>query len=225
MTFADLMAMKRVSDPQISPSGKWVMFSVTDVSLEANTKVNHLWVVPIAGASPGNPERQVTFGAGEGNGRFAPDGSAVSFTEGDQIVTAKWGEADGSVAAAHTATAKIAGGADGAIWSPDSKRLMFVAQVYPECSDKAAWAEEDACDAARDAAADKSPVKAQVFTGLLYRHWNAYTGYKRSHVLVMDADGSHVPRPDARRARWGMRRRRRFRSVGRWGTVGRAGLA
>ncbi len=36
------MAMKRVSDPQISPSGKWVMFSVTDVSLEKNTKVNHL---------------------------------------------------------------------------------------------------------------------------------------------------------------------------------------
>ena len=34
MTFEDLMAMKRVSDPQISPSGKWVMFSVTDVSLE-----------------------------------------------------------------------------------------------------------------------------------------------------------------------------------------------
>ncbi len=32
MTFADLMAMKRVSDPQISPSGKWVLFSVTDVS-------------------------------------------------------------------------------------------------------------------------------------------------------------------------------------------------
>ena len=45
MTFADMMAMKRVSDPQISPSGKWVLFSVTDVSLEKNTKVNHLWVV------------------------------------------------------------------------------------------------------------------------------------------------------------------------------------
>ena len=49
MTFADLMAMKRVSDPQISPSGKWVMFSVTDVSLETNTKVNHLWVVGLGG--------------------------------------------------------------------------------------------------------------------------------------------------------------------------------
>ena len=51
MTFADLMAMKRVSDPQISPSGKWVMFSVTDVSLEKNTKVNHLWVVPLSPSS------------------------------------------------------------------------------------------------------------------------------------------------------------------------------
>ena len=55
MTFADLMAMKRVSDPQISPSGKWVMFSVTDVSLEKNSKVNHLWVVPLAGGAAGKP--------------------------------------------------------------------------------------------------------------------------------------------------------------------------
>src|ERR1022692_4889395 len=47
MTFADMMAMKRVSDPQISPSGRWVLFSVTDVSLEKNTKVNHLWVVSL----------------------------------------------------------------------------------------------------------------------------------------------------------------------------------
>src|ERR1035437_8116180 len=49
ITFADLMAMKRVSDPQISASGKWVMFSVMDVSLEKNTKVNHLWVVGLGG--------------------------------------------------------------------------------------------------------------------------------------------------------------------------------
>src|ERR1035437_10108096 len=76
MTFADMMAMKRVSDPQISPSGKWVLFSVTDVSLEKNTKVNHLWVVVLNSGSGGGTnagilpsgqndkqsgERQVTF--------------------------------------------------------------------------------------------------------------------------------------------------------------------
>src|ERR1035437_1834164 len=105
MTFADLMAMKRVSDPQISASGKWVMFSVMDVSLEKNTKVNHLWVVAL-GSGGGTEadssaalrndkqsalrndkqgglrndkqeERQVTFGDGESNGRFSPDGKWV----------------------------------------------------------------------------------------------------------------------------------------------------
>ncbi len=194
MTFKDLMAMKRVSDPQISSSGKWVMFSVTDVSLEANTKVNHLWVVPIGGSTPQNPERQITFsdkGVGETNGRFSPDGKSVSATSDGQIVVDPWDEAAGTMKFVGMKTT-VAGGLDGAIWSPDSKRLLAVAQVYPECSDKATWLEEDACDAAMDAAADKSLVKAQVFTGLLYRHWNAYTGYKRSHVLVMDADGTHL---------------------------------
>src|SRR6202453_1048545 len=76
MTFADLMAMKRVSDPQISPSGKWVLFSVMDVSLEKNTRTNHLWIVPLAGGK----ERQLTTGDGESNGRFSPDGKTISLT-------------------------------------------------------------------------------------------------------------------------------------------------
>jgi predicted phage tail protein len=46
MTFADLQRIKRIGDPQISASGKWVMFSATDVDLEKNTKVSHRWVEP-----------------------------------------------------------------------------------------------------------------------------------------------------------------------------------
>jgi dipeptidyl aminopeptidase/acylaminoacyl peptidase len=198
MTFADLMAMKRVSDPQVSPSGKWVLFSVTEVSLEKNTKVNHLWVVPL-GAEPmsqnrdmGHPaERQLTFGDGESNGRFSPDDKWVSISEKDQIYLAAWDEAKGSVGDAKALTT-IAGGADGAIWSPDSKRLLLVASVYPECSARATWAEEDACDKAKDEAAEANPSKAQLFTHLLYRHWNAFTGERRSHVLVVNADGGGV---------------------------------
>src|ERR1700761_8504207 len=80
MTFADLQRMKRVSDPQISPSGKWVMFSATEVDLEKNTKVNHLWVVPMEGGK----ERQVTFWKeGESGGRFSPDGRQVLFVSAD----------------------------------------------------------------------------------------------------------------------------------------------
>jgi dipeptidyl aminopeptidase/acylaminoacyl peptidase len=220
MTFADLMAMKRVSDPQISPSGKWVMFSVTEVSLAKNTKVNHLWVVPLAGTGgpekripfgddkqkgddkPKSPaERQVTFGPGEANGRFSPDGKWVSWTAdwpqngsaaAPQIWLAGWDEATGRVSGARALT-QVSTGADGAIWSPDSQRLMFVSSVYPKCSDKAGWIEEEGCDRAKDEAAAKDPVKAQVWEGLLYRHWDHYVGEKRSHVLVVSArDGAAV---------------------------------
>jgi dipeptidyl aminopeptidase/acylaminoacyl peptidase len=185
MTFQDLMAMKRVSDPQVSPSGKWVLFSVTDVSLEKNSKTNHLWVVPIGGGK----EVQVTTGEGESNGRFSPDGKMVALSMKGQIYEMPWDESAGKLGAPVQVT-NVNGGADGAIWSPDSKRLMFVASVYPECSDKP-WAEEDACDKAKGDAAEASPVKAQLFTGLLYRHWNAYTGERRSHVAVVNAaDGS-----------------------------------
>jgi dipeptidyl aminopeptidase/acylaminoacyl peptidase len=185
MTFADLQIMKRVSEPQISPSGKWVMFSVTDVSLEKNSRTNHLWVVPLTGGK----ETQITSGDGESNGRFSPDGRLISLTMKDQIFEMPWNEAKGTVGKAIQVT-NVDGGADGAIWSPDSKRLMFVGSVYPECSDLGDWAKEDACDKAKNEAADKSPVKAMIFDHLLYRHWNAFTGEKRSHVLLVDsADG------------------------------------
>jgi dipeptidyl aminopeptidase/acylaminoacyl peptidase len=233
MTFQDLMAMKRVSDPQVSPSGKWVMFGVTDVSLEKNTKVNHLWVVglsnPTSDEKPsdmGHPsaERQVTFGAGESSGRFSPDGKWVSYTLGDDVWLAAWDEAAGKVGEAKPLTRVSGGGADGAVWSPDSKRLMFTAMVWPECSVKvtdptrddravtdgapgvvvggtrsvaawkgaepAGWAEEDACDHAKDAAVAATPVKGQVWDGLLYRHWDHWTGEKRTHILVVNVDGS-----------------------------------
>ena len=189
MTFADLMAMKRVSDPQVSVSGKWVLFSVTDVSLEKNTKTNHLWVVPVDGSEK---ERQVTFSTGESNGRFSPNGQFVMFTGApndtdavSRIAIATWDEATGKLGVARTLDA-VSGDADGAIWSPDSRHFLFTTEVYPECSDKSTWTDEDACDKAKDDAATKDPVKAQVWDHLLYRHWNAYTGKKRSHIILAD---------------------------------------
>ncbi len=188
ITFADLMAMKRVSDPQISPSGKWVLFSVTDVSLEKNTKTNHLWAVPLDGSAK---EHQVTSGDGESNGRFAPDGKTIALTMKDQIYEMPWDDAAGRVGDSMQVT-NANGGADGAIWSPDSKRLLFTVSVYPECSDLGDWAKEDACDAEKQKAADASPVKAQIWDSLLYRHWDHFTGKRRSHIAVVDADGHNL---------------------------------
>jgi len=204
MTFADLQRMKRVSDPQVSPSGKWVMFSVTDVDLDKNSKVNHLWVVPMA-AAPGKgegtvaKERQVTFWKdGESGGRFSPDGKQVAFVATDsttglsQIFLAAWDDEAGTLGTPKRLTS-LSTEADGVVWSPNSNRILFVSRVYPECSDEATWTDEDLCNKKKDDAATANPVKAQIFEHLLYRHWNSYIGPKRSHVLVVSAtDGNAV---------------------------------
>jgi dipeptidyl aminopeptidase/acylaminoacyl peptidase len=213
MTFADLQQMKRVSDPQVSPSGKWVMFSVTEVDLEKNSKVNHLWVLPLdshnakadssaSGRSDGqknDAERKVTSSKeGESDGRFSPDGRQVSFIATDsetglsQIFLASWDDAAGTLGAPRRLT-NVSSEADGAVWSPNSKRILFASRVYPECSDATSWVNEDLCDKKKDDADAANPVKAQVFEHLLYRHWNSYVGPKRNHVLVVSAfDGSAV---------------------------------
>src|SRR6266403_3090469 len=46
-TFEDMMKLKRVGEPEVSPDGKWIIFSVVDVDLEANTKTPHIWIVPL----------------------------------------------------------------------------------------------------------------------------------------------------------------------------------
>jgi len=198
MTFADLQAMKRVSDPQISPSGKWVLFSVTDVSLENNSKTNHLWAVPLAGGK----EVQLTSGKGESEGRFSPDGKSVMYasaeTGSSQVWISPWDDATGKMAPGHQVTS-LETETDGAIWAPDSKHFLFVSEVYPECESKAPIGpqrneEEANCNALKDAVEAKNPVKAHIFTTLLYRHWDHYQGDKRSHIFYASMEpGAGAP--------------------------------
>src|SRR5215475_8771034 len=47
-----LLDLKRMSDPQISPDGKWVTFTVQSVDVPANKKPQQIWIVPLAGGAP-----------------------------------------------------------------------------------------------------------------------------------------------------------------------------
>lgn len=185
MTFEDLQAIKRIADPQVSASGKWVMFSVTEVDLAANKKTTHLWTVSIDGKVA---ERKITDGKGESNGRFSPDGKQVLFISSNggssQIWLAPWDDKKGEIGKPRQFTS-VSTEADGAVWAPDSKSIAFVSDVYPECEPTQRF--DDACNKTHDEAAEKSPVKAMIFDSLLYRHWDHYQGAKRSHILLVSA--------------------------------------
>ena len=85
----------------------------------------------------------------------------------------------------------IATEAEGELWSPDGKNILFKSDVYPEC-DGAPEAEAD-CNAKKLDEVKNSKVKALIFTHLLYRHWNAYKEGKRTHFFVVPAPSTVQP--------------------------------
>ena len=188
-TFEDMMKLKRVGAPVPSPDGKWVVFDCIDVDLEANTKISHLWIVP---ANGGESRRLNPTPNHEERPRFSPDGKRLIWTskatDPTQIWMSDFDSGSGVLIGKPHQVTEISTGADGGIWSPDGKSIVFVSAVYPDCKD-------DACNKQRDEELKTSKVKAKIFSRLFYRHWNAFTEFKRSHLFVISADAveSAVP--------------------------------
>jgi dipeptidyl aminopeptidase/acylaminoacyl peptidase len=189
MTFADMMHMKRLGETAVSPDGKWLAYSVTTVDLDQNTKTPELFIQPIAG---GDPQPLTVSQPGDGGPQFAPDGKRILFLSsrdgGQEVWLADFDPATGVTANPQKLTS-ISTEAANALWSPDGNSIVFTSAVYPDCPAIAPTNPSgNQCNTDRDAAQAASKVKAQIFTHLLFRHWNHYTGDKRSHLFLASVD-------------------------------------
>jgi dipeptidyl aminopeptidase/acylaminoacyl peptidase len=181
MTIDDLLAFKRVSDPQISPDGKLVAYVVGEVDKEANKIPSSIWLAATDGKS--EPKR-LTNAAGkkDSHPRWRPDGKSILFQSNRSGENQLWLiGVDGGEAVQLTT---FSTGASDAVWSRDGKQVAFVSAVYPEYSEKP-FKESDALNKKRKEEIEKNPVKAKVFTKLFYRHWDEYVEDKRQHLFVM----------------------------------------
>lgn len=176
-----LLRLQRIADPQISPDGKSVAFSVSQPDLAANKMVTSVWSVPLTG---GAAPRKLAEPAQRP--RWSPDGKAIYYVAAaPNGVSQIWSiKPDGSAPAQ---TTHLSTGATGEIPSPDGKYLVVLSDVYPDC------AADDACNLRRIEAARQVTTQARLIDSLLYRHWKTWQGSTRAHLLSISlSDGKAV---------------------------------
>ena len=172
-----LLKLNRISEPLVSPDGKWIAFTVQTVDVTQNTKPKQIWIVPVDGSTP---PHQLTHDGNNERARWTPDSKKIIFISTRSGGSQVWSmDREGNNAEQIT---KLSTEATGVLVSPDGKRIVFLSSVYPECAD-------DACNKARLDAEAASKLKARVYTSLLYRHWNEWQGKRRSHLMSCSIDG------------------------------------
>lgn len=183
--FDAMMRLARIGDPQVSPDGKTLAFSVQTVDRAANTKPQQIYVMPLDGGAP----RQITRdGTQNERPRWTPDSLHIVYTSNRSGQSEIWTmDADGNNAKQITA---ISTEASGELVSPDGKRIIFLSNVYPDCGTPTAF--DDGCNRARLDAEKNNQVKAHIYTELLYRHWTQWKTKRRQHLLSAAIDGSGI---------------------------------
>lgn len=175
--YDDLAKVQRIADPQLSPDGKWVAYEAGVVDLAANKTVRHLWMVSVDGGE----SRQLTRGDGsDTRPRWSPDSKSLAFisTRGGKSQVWILSMDGGDPRQVTTLSTE----ADGVTWAAHGDTLLFTSQVYPDCTD-------EECNAKRLKEAEDSKVKAQIFTELLFRHWDSWREGRYTHLFSVSAKG------------------------------------
>ncbi|HLJ48786.1 MAG TPA: S9 family peptidase [Bryobacteraceae bacterium] len=130
ITLDDLNRLHNVGDPQVSPDGKWVAYTVSTVDKEGDKSGGHVWMV----SWDGSENIQLTNSTdSEGAPRWSPDGKYLSFTSGRPgkakgtqvwVLDRRGGEAQ--------QLTDVKGRLSEYSWSPDSKRLVFIMRESDE---------------------------------------------------------------------------------------------
>jgi dipeptidyl aminopeptidase/acylaminoacyl peptidase len=123
----DRARLREVSDPQRSPDGRWVAFTVASFDVEKDTRDTDLWMARWDGSEEirltSSPER-------ESLPRWSPDGRHLAFltSRGDEDEKKKGAQVWLLNRAGGEATklTDIKGGVSDLAWSPDSTKLALV---------------------------------------------------------------------------------------------------
>ena len=166
----DIFRVRDVRDPQISPDGKWVAYTVTIADSARDKNDTDVWMA----SWDGKENIRITSSKdGESGPRWSPDGRYLSFVssrdngKGGQVwlLDRRGGEA--------TRLTEIKGGVSGYEWSPDGTRLVLVV-ADPEDE---AGGDSTKAKTAKPIVLDRYHFKQDI---------QGYLGNQRSHLYLFD---------------------------------------
>src|SRR2546423_4049077 len=176
MTIEDYLALPSVGDPQLSPDGKWVAYTVTHYSLKENRGTTRIWLADVASGT----SRQLTAGPGsDRQPRWSPDGRTLAFVSTRESGAQLWLLSMGGAGGEARRASSLADGVSDPVWLPDGTGVLVTSDIK--------WPAEQEIDRRNG----EYPTEARIWTELMWRHWDDWRTGNRQHLfLVTLADGS-----------------------------------
>lgn len=154
MTPEVLLSLGRLSDPQLSPDGKTILYGVSYTDIAQNRSVRNLFAIPVEG---GQPQQLTMDGSSISSAKWSPDGKEVFFLQGGQLYKAPY--SNGKLGKREKLT-DIPAGIEDYQLSPDAAQILYVSGVH----------------SAVEVPSDTDPLldKANAYAteDLMYRHWD-----------------------------------------------------
>ena len=176
MTIEDYLALPSVGDPQLSPDGKWVAYTVTHYSLKENRGTTRIWLADVASGT----SRQLTAGPGsDRQPRWSPDGRTLAFVSTRESGAQLWLLNMGGAGGEARRVSSLADGVSDPVWLPDGTGVLVTSDIK--------WPADQEIDRRNGEYA----TEARIWTELMWRHWDDWRAGKRQHLfLVSLADAS-----------------------------------
>ena len=183
----DLVHLKRLSDPHVSPDGRYVAYVLRETDMDANKGRNDIWLLDLTGKDA-PPERLTTNPASDTSPRWAPDSRTLYFLSTRSGGSQVWRiRTDGGEATQVTNYPLDVGSFK---VSPRGDSLALSMEVLPECGTLSCTKEK------LDARA-KDKATGRLYDKLFIRHWDTWSNGTRSHLFTahLSADGAAVGEP------------------------------
>jgi dipeptidyl aminopeptidase/acylaminoacyl peptidase len=173
-TVDDLVRLERLSEPRVSPDGRYVVYALTETDMDANRRRADLWLLDLK-ARDAQPRRLTANGANDTSPRWSADGQSIFFLSTRSGGSQVWRlQLAGGEATQVTDYPREVGTLEVA---PAGNRIAVTMDVFIDCADLQ-------CTKDRFDAKEKQKATGRLYDRVFIRHWDTWSDGTRSHLFV-----------------------------------------